>query len=214
MTISPSKLSTYETCPRQYEAKYITKEVRFQSNAHADFGNAVHKNIEDYLLGKGELAQRLIPMKEIFDKHAPKLIATERKMGMTVNGKPAPMYGNGSWINCITDAAYQSEDKSHILIIDWKTGKNREADIQADMNKIIVAAHHPEAKKIDTAFVHLFHGGIIHQEYVPGVTKLPQIYGKIMRLERATRERQFEPTPNGLCKAWCDVLSCPHNGKR
>lgn len=214
MTISPSKLATYETCPRQYEAKYITKEVKFQSNAHADFGNAVHKNIEDYLLGKGKLAQRLIPMKEVFDKHANKLIATERKMGMSASHKPASMYGNGTWINCVTDAAYASADGTRILIIDWKTGKNREADIQADMNKVIVAAHYPAATLIETAFVHLFHGGIIHQTYIPGETKLPTLYGKILRLERAHREGVFEPTPNGLCKSWCDVLSCPHNGRR
>jgi hypothetical protein len=29
-----------------------------------------------------------------------------------------------------------------------------------------------------------------------------------------TAANAFPPRPNGLCKAWCNVMNCPHNGKR
>ena len=49
MTQSPTSLQTFLTCPKQYHAKYITKEVKFEQNDHATFGDLVHKSIENYL---------------------------------------------------------------------------------------------------------------------------------------------------------------------
>lgn len=49
LPITPSLLNTFLTCPRQYEAKYITKEVVFQQNDAARYGDMVHKSVEDTL---------------------------------------------------------------------------------------------------------------------------------------------------------------------
>lgn len=32
--ITPSTLNTMNTCPRQFEAKYVTKEVEFKESEH------------------------------------------------------------------------------------------------------------------------------------------------------------------------------------
>ena len=40
MAQSHTSMSCFETCPRQYEAKYITKEVRFEQGVEAAWGGA------------------------------------------------------------------------------------------------------------------------------------------------------------------------------
>ena len=52
---SPTSLQTFLTCPKQYHAKYITKEVKFEQNVHAVFGDLVHKSLENYLKHKEPL---------------------------------------------------------------------------------------------------------------------------------------------------------------
>lgn len=38
MAISPTKLQTFKTCPYQYYAKYVSKEVKFADTPHTVFG--------------------------------------------------------------------------------------------------------------------------------------------------------------------------------
>jgi hypothetical protein len=33
-------------------------------------------------------------------------------------------------------------------------------------------------------------------------------------MEDAWRSEVFNPRPSGLCKRYCDVVSCVHNGRR
>ena len=37
--------------------------------------------------------------------------------------------------------------------------------------------------------------------------------GKYSDMESAFENDTWNPNPSGLCKAWCPVLECPHNGR-
>ena len=43
---SHSSLSTFETCPRQYEARYILKTLPYQETVATAWGNAAHDALE------------------------------------------------------------------------------------------------------------------------------------------------------------------------
>lgn len=49
-----SSVNTYNTCPYAYKLSYIDKKPRI-NNAFAQFGNVVHKVLEDYFQGKKEI---------------------------------------------------------------------------------------------------------------------------------------------------------------
>ena len=49
MPQSPSSVGTYKTCPKQYQAKYITNEVKFAPTAETARGERWHKYLEDRL---------------------------------------------------------------------------------------------------------------------------------------------------------------------
>ena len=48
--LSPSKIQTYETCPRMYYFKYIANVPVETTSANLPFGSAIHTGIEQHLL--------------------------------------------------------------------------------------------------------------------------------------------------------------------
>ena len=43
MSQSHTSMTCFETCPRQYEARYVTQEVKFEQGIEAAWGDKVHK---------------------------------------------------------------------------------------------------------------------------------------------------------------------------
>lgn len=218
MAISPTKLQTFKTCPYQYYAKYVSKEVKFADTPHTIFGTTVHANIENHLMLDAPLSPLLNRMQPIFAKAKPYLIGAETSLAMDRKHIPVDtsnkftMYKK-AWLHCVVDAIYADGKGKRIIAIDWKTGKESDARIQGDIIKLCMASKYPYFEQYEVAFAYLFKGGMHHSVYRPKEQKLIQLYEDIAELEAAEKAGQFIPTPNGLCKKWCDVLSCPHNGR-
>jgi len=47
--ISYSQLSTYQTCPKQWEMKYYRKKVPYKSSIHLVFGTSLHEVVQHWL---------------------------------------------------------------------------------------------------------------------------------------------------------------------
>ena len=87
MTQSPTSLQTFLTCPKQYHAKYITKEVKFEQNDHATFGDLVHKSIENYLKHQEPLPTILHDLQPTLDKMGQVLFGAETKLAVDKQGQ-------------------------------------------------------------------------------------------------------------------------------
>lgn len=209
MTQSPTSLQAFLTCPKQYHAKYITKEVQFEQNDHAIFGDLVHKSIENYLKYDEPLPTILEPMAEFLNKMTHTLVGAEIKLAVDKQGNPVEFSDKSAYQRCIVDAIVGDPD-SYIICIDWKTGKKRDAQTQHDFIKKCAKAKFPNAT-IVTFFIYLFAGGYDRQEYTG--QELITLDRSMSALATAYANDEFKPRPSGLCKKWCDVLSCPHNGK-
>lgn len=211
-SLSPTHIQTFFTCPYQYYAKYITKEVKFEQNAHAKFGSAVHENIELYLLDKEKLSPRLEPLRSILDKMKDFLVGAETKLACTRWNTPCDFFSKDAYLKCIVDAIIASPDNKVIVAFDWKTGKKRDAQVQHDVIKRCIKAKYPYAQKIYTVFAYFFVGENDIQEFTPN-KQLHDLDTKVEKVISAYKSGNFPYNPNGLCKKWCDVLSCPHNGR-
>lgn len=51
---SHSSLQTFELCPRQYEAKYVLRNVKFQPSYESEWGDRAHQYLENYLKASGK----------------------------------------------------------------------------------------------------------------------------------------------------------------
>lgn len=211
MTQSPTSLQTFLTCPKQYEAKYITKEVKFSGNAHTEFGVLLHSSIENYLKYHEALPSILLPMQDLLDKMRVVLQGAETKLAVDKNGNAVEYKSKNAYQRCIVDAIITNTDKSIVVCIDWKTGKKRDAQVQHDFIKKCAKAKFPNAK-IVTLFLYLFVGESDRQEY--DGQPLIHLNRNMNKLQKAYADGIFQPRPSGLCSKWCDVLSCQYNGRR
>ena len=209
MAQSPTSLQTFLTCPRQYYAKYVTKEVKFEQNDHATFGDLVHKSIEAYLKHGEPLPTILEPMAEFLGKMTHVLVGAETKLAVDKQGNPVAFFDKSAYQRCIVDAIIGDPD-SYIICIDWKTGKKRDAQTQHDFIKKCAKAKFPNAK-IVTLFLYFFVGEYDRQEYTG--RPLTSLENKMNQLHSAYANDTFQPRPSGLCGKWCDVLSCQYNGR-
>ena len=213
MTLSPTSIETFLTCPYQYKAKYITKEVKFESNAHAEFGSAVHENIEFYLLGRDKLSSRLEPLRSTLDKIKTALVSAEMKLATTKWNTPCDFFHDDAYMRCIVDAVASSPDKSTIVAFDWKTGKKRDSATQSDVIAKCIFNRYPECKKVITVFAYFMVDDMTIKEYKKNGSFI-DLENKVAKIEQAHKVNEFPYNPNGLCKKWCDVVSCPHNGRK
>ena len=210
MTQSPTSLQTFLTCPKQYHAKYIAKEVKFEQNDHATFGDLVHKSIENYLKQNEPLPSILHPLQPTLDKMGQVLFGAETKLAIDKQGKAVDFFDKSAYQRCIVDAILVNADQSVVVCIDWKTGKKRDAQTQHDFIKKCAKAKFPNAK-IVTLFLYLFVGEYDRQEYTG--QPLTSLDRNMANLASSHANALFQPRPSGLCGKWCDVLSCPYNGK-
>lgn len=213
MTLSPTSIETFLTCPYQYKAKYITKEVKFESTAHAEFGSAVHESIEFYLLGKDKLSPMLEPLRPTLDKIKSALVSAEMKLATTKWNTPCDFFHDDAYMRCIVDAVASSPDKSTIVAFDWKAGKKRDSATQADVIAKCIFNRYPECKKVITVFAYFMVDDMTVKEYKKNGSFI-DLENKVAKIEAAHKANEFPYNPNGLCKKWCDVVSCPHNGRK
>lgn len=216
MPQSPSSLQTFLTCPRQYFAKYISKEVEFTGNKHTIFGSKVHKVFEDYLKGSGQgqqtLPDFLLPAKKYLDKmKKSSTCLAEVKLAIDKNNNLVDWFDKSAYQRCIIDALLVNKDENIVLCIDWKTGKKRDNQTQHDFIKKCAGAKYPNAT-IYTLFIYLFAGQSTLQVFKHD--PLTELDNSMRQLEQAYELGIFPPKTSGLCKGWCDVLSCAFNGKR
>ena len=230
--LSPTALNTMLTCPKQFEAKYVTKEVQFVPTAQSLKGREIHKHLEDRVNGT-PLPGDLAFMEPVMQK-----IDRLREAGWTVYPEyqlrinkdyQAVRYSKGSWQNAKADVVLVHVPTHRVVIIDWKTGKGktdgdlkrwgvpREVEVQSDM-LALCALNVFRADRVDTKFVYMY-----DRPGAEPVAPITAIYGKGGSFERHMKRvaefeinwgnQKFTPKPNGLCAEWCDVKSCPHNGR-
>lgn len=208
---SPTSISTFFTCPRQYEAKYVTKEVAFSESDNTRFGTAVHAAIEKALKGEAHLPALLEAMSGLLDGMRALNAKAETKMAITVERTPCAFFDKAAYLRCIADSVIDAGEL--VILVDWKTGKKRDHQIQHDVLRECAAAHYPNARRIMTVFVYLFSGECDVQEHERNLMP-KELYVQLVHIHNAHTRNEFHPKPSGLCKQWCDVLSCVHNGRR
>lgn len=212
--LSPTHIQAFHTCPYKYYATYITKEVPYTENVHTNFGNAVHKNIEEYLKGTAPLSPFLEKIRPVLDIIKPVMAGAETKIGITKwNTSAKNFFDPDTYIKCIIDCVVVSPDGKKVIAFDWKTGKKSDAQVQHDVIKRCLRVAYPDADEIITCFWYFIKGGVDIQHFKPS-KPLTTLDDKVAKVEQAHKTGEFPYSPNGLCKQWCDVLSCPHNGKR
>ena len=216
---SYSALKTFETCPRKYQAEKVTKEVPFVQGEKAIYGEQLHKAAEEYIRDGTPIPQRFIFVKEYLDKlkayRGEKFC--EMKLGVKkVDGRleACDYYDPEVWFRGIADLVIVNGTRARIL--DYKTGEAKYADLrQLALMAAALFLKYPELEKIKTMLLFVTKDDHRKQDFSAeyGLSIFSELHGLLSALEEAYKSDVWNPRPNGLCRKWCNVTSCPHQGE-
>jgi CRISPR/Cas system-associated exonuclease Cas4 (RecB family) len=208
-----SSLDKYLTCPKQYYHLRIVRDVKEPPSEQTIWGEKVHKALEDFIQHSKKLPDDMSHwtgfMEKIRRLNGTK--HTEMKLSVDVNFQPCEW--DHAWSRGIVDLLVINKDTA--LVVDYKTGKRKPSD-QLSLYAAYVFAHYPEVNTVTTAFVWLKDRKVdketftrddiaaIWQRFLPVVTKI----------NASLDTNKWPARPSGLCRQWCYVLTCEHNGRK
>lgn len=217
IAISHTSLSTYQTCPKQYHAKYITKEVKFQQTEATIYGNRMHEAMEFRLKKKTPLPEEFASLEAtaVAVEQMKGQMMVEMEVALNRSLLPTSFFSSDVWLRGKADVMVFNKETGALRIFDWKTGKPKKEMQQLKIMAVAAFYSLENVKKIRVAFVYTKTGDVDSQDFT--AEQIPEIVAELRqetnRLEKAHENNLFPPQPNGLCKSWCQVTSCQFAGK-
>lgn len=205
-----SALDTFKTCPRQYEAKYVSKSIQEEKSEQMLWGERVHKAFELRQLDGTPLPAGL----EVHEEYMQKLEAlpgihnVEQKIALNFKRQPCNFFGPDVWFRGIIDYIKVGSDGAYV--IDYKTGKPHQK-----MDQLSLFALHTFALYPDTDLVHVrFYWTQTMTETRWAYTRddIMPIWRKFIpdlkQYAEAFKTDTWQPRQSGLCNGWCPVKDC------
>jgi PD-(D/E)XK nuclease superfamily len=203
---SYSFLSTYERCPRQAYAKWVSKTMPYKESPEAAYGNLVHGEIDNCLRGKTtRLPDKLAEYQKYVDniKSQDGLKYSEYEIGVRPDWGNTSFRARDVWGRGKIDIAIIDGDSA--ILLDWKTGKVREDRLELDIQAVLLNAAHPYITDIWGGYIWL-------KEH-----KMGKMYNLGVNLsdtkewiETTMKKVDMEPwvaKKNPLCP-WCENSNC------
>lgn len=148
-------------------------------------------------------------------------VQTERKLGITAEGRPTKFWGDNCYVAGKIDVTY-AMSLTHIDITDWKTGKETyETPFELELHALLhAAATAPVQARYTARYVYIGRDArpdLVGKTYdtADGSLASPaQTWAKVNSLMGRAygfqRSGYWPKQPNALC-GWCPVMNCEHN---
>lgn len=216
---SYSKMKNYELCPKRHYEIDVSKKVRDTGGENLIWGNQVHDAMRDRLRDKKPLTPEMIDYemfaKRIEEKQAllKAEMVVEREWAINADFQPVGWFTRAAWFRGKVDLVLLAPPVA--LVVDWKTGRIQEDSVQLALMAQLAFSHYPELHTIATRYVWLKEHAETDERFTRQdlVRLWPSLLARVKRMEDAAVNMDYPPTPGGLCKAYCPVVSCPFHGK-
>ena len=210
-----SALKTFETCPKKYWHEKIKKDVPFTETEASLYGKELHKAFELYIKSQKPLPLGMGHHAKALDRFAAmegdKL--TEVRLAINPQFEPVDYFAKDVWVRGQADLIIHNEDTA--IVVDYKTGKVRPNFDQLDLMVALSMCLDSRITKAMGVFFWTKEKQITKKAYRRD--DLAEIWNdyipRAQRLDFAIAHDEFEARPNGLCARYCEVQSCPYQGK-
>lgn len=213
---SYTALTGFETCPfRHYKTK-VSKEVSDPPGEDAMWGQRVHKALEERLRDGKPLPPSLINFEPYAVKFesAPGTLLVEQQIALNDQFQPTEWFAKDAWCRAVLDVGVLTGKRG--IIADWKTGKRKPENEQLELFAGVGFIAYPQVELLSTGFVWLKEKRMDREQFTRDDS--PRIWQnflpRVERMERAYKADTWDKKPSGLCRKWCPVKSCEHNGQR
>lgn len=227
VTWSVSALQTFESCPLRYWHEKIAKTVPYVQGEQAKWGDEVHQALETGARDGAPLPPNMVQYQPTLDKvrllsgivsQSSGFIEFERQFATTRESTPTGWWDADVFGRCAADVLAVI-DGWYGVIIDYKTGKPHNPRFGLDMQPVVNAKmafdHFPDLQRVDTSFVYMQHNKTSTATFTRSNVNIEfQPVGELLyKLEQAVAHQNFPAQKNGLCRQYCGVTTCVHNGK-
>jgi len=217
---SYSSLKLFDTCPRKYEAERITKEVPFTDSAATIYGKEFHLACEEFIRDGKPLDPRFEWMRGKLetlnnlpgDKHCELKLGVKKEDGKLV---ACDFFDAGVWFRGVADLVIVDGAKGYVL--DYKTSKSSK---YADLKQIALMSaalflKFPQLERIKGALLFAVAEDLVRAEYTRenALNIFADLHETLALREASYYTNVFNEKPNGLCRRFCGVSDCPHNGR-
>ena len=217
---SYSKLKAFETCPKQFYHVKILKQYPQEETDAMRYGTDVHLACEEHIRDNKPIPKKYSYVQPALDalkrKKGKKLC--EYELGLTEDLQPCGFWDKNVWFRGIADLIILNEEDGIAWVVDYKTGKSaRYADKgQLELMALAVFKHFPKIHTCNGGLLFVVCKQLITESYTRPRREndLEVKYrDKFSQMVIASDNNVWNPNPSGLCRAWCDVLECAHNGR-
>ena len=214
---SYSSLTSFEGCPHRWAEVRIFKRIVEPQTQHTIWGNEVHKALELRVRDGTPLPQGMQQYEGLAAKIADRAkgctVSTEQKLALTKDFKETTFFAKDVWLRSILDISIEKGTRA--FIGDWKTGKKNPNSEQLQLSAAVFFATRPWIDEIVNTFLWLQVGEATTEKFHRDDTSAiwQNFLPRVQRLEEAVAIQKFPKRPSGLCRAWCPVHTCEHNGK-
>ena len=215
-----SKIKAFQQCPKQFYHEKVIKQYPFKMTEAIRYGDQFHKAAEKYIRDGEELPKRFLYAKDSLDalrrKKGDKLC--EYRMGLTEDLEPCGFYEDSVWWRGIADLIILNQDQGLAYVVDYKTGKSsRYADKgQLELMAMATFKHFPNVGTVRAGLLFVVCEDLVRSTYeqYEADTLWDKWMDNFQTMETAYKVDVWNPKPSGLCRQWCQVMECPHNGRR
>lgn len=218
MRWSYSSMKLFEQCPRKYYHLRVAKDVVEPESDAMHYGTRFHEAAEQYIRDGTPLPEYFKFAKSALDNlntfEGEKFC--EYEMGITADLEPCEFKAPNVWYRGIADLLIINREKGEARVVDYKTGKSAKyADPdQLELMSLCVFKHFPEVKKVKAGLLFVIANAFPKAQFdLRDEVRWDKWKYKHQRLQAAHENDTWNPKPSGLCKAWCPVLTCAHNGR-
>lgn len=216
---SYSGIKLFGQCPKKYYHLKVVKDVTEPVTAALIYGSQFHAAAERFIREDTPLPVQFSFAKRALEKlhgmRGAKLC--EHRMGVTQDFHPCSFEDPEAWWRGIVDLAIIDDTKEKAYIIDYKTGKSAQyADKdQLELMALALFAHFPSVKVVKAGLLFVVCNAFVTERYAAEGKDVAweRWVGEFSKLEQAYTHDVWDPKPNALCKNFCPVLSCEHNGR-
>jgi hypothetical protein len=224
ISVSYSRLSTFEQCEQKFDYLYVSKTVQDLGSTATDYGTRVHTALELYGKGlaEGDASAAAIKALEGTNGEAvmwfplvDKIHAQagdkyyEFQMAINANKTPCDWFADDVWIRSIADVLIVDGDKA--TIIDWKSGKVRDNPTQMQLFAAMVMIVFPQVQTVKTSFVWLVYNKVTNTTFTRRMFDglWMALEPRFVAIQDTVDLGVYKAKPSPLC-GWCAAKDiCP-----
>ena len=215
---SHSSLKQFETCQRQYYEIKVLKKWPFEQGEQALYGEQLHEAAEMYVKNGTPIPPQFAFIQPVVDALLAKKGTKypEHEMALDENLNVVDWKDPNVWVRGIADLLIIDDEEGIAWCVDYKTGSDRYPDKnQLDLMALMVFKHFPMVTEVRGALLFVVKNSIVKHKVTRDQEEALwwKYRERVASIASCMDTGVWRPKQSGLCKKWCQVLTCEYNGR-